>query len=433
MVAGALALLFGATLAVKLVMIAVLIAIPYGLRALLREIGSDPRYAYFAISLTYSAHLVLGFLNFLAAVPFMLFSLVYAARYRAAPTLVRSLTLAGLLLTLFYMHVLPFALAMVGVGLVLLGCRGRYRLGAVGALAPALAAAALWTQGSDAGGSTVDLLKATLQRETNDETRFQPLEKTIRELPDWLTDVLPGVADVCLLAAACMILIGVALALREQSGAPPVPRSTRLLVLLPPLALALAFTMPYQHAWIWPVAGRFPYLFLLLLPIVLPRMRLAAGMPAAALLAALGLAHVALVGVAFYRSDRKEARGFEGALATIPVGAHTLGLMYGAGSRFVRYGVFMQYHAYVQAERGGVTAFSFASLPQSPFVYRGYPAGPPPVNLGSGWAPQNADMQLAARFFEYAIAHGENPHLQLVHLFYEPVYSRNGWSVFRRR
>lgn len=434
LLAAAFAQLLGPALAVKLLISLVLIAIPYSLRALLRATGGDERYAFFALSLTYSAHVLLGFLSFLAAVPLALFAIAQAARYRRAPSVGGGVALGVLLVCLFYAHVMPYAFALLGVGIALLGGSLRAWLGAGLALAPSLGLTAHWASESEAGHSTLDALRAGLAHESVGQTRFDPFDKTLRELPEWLTDVLHGERDLVLLAASCALLILGGLSLRDRAyrRSEHAPWSARALAVLSPFALLCAFAMPYQHGWIWPIAGRFPYLCLLLLPLLLPRMRARAGDLCALLLAALALAHVTVVALAFRDVEREEARGLSGALASIPDGARVLGLMYQGGSAYVRHFPFMHTHAFAQAEHGGVCMFSFALTSQSPFVYRPFPAGPPPLNLGLGWAPHAADMHVAALYFEYALVRGTHPHLDYVRQYYAPIYEQNAWSLYKR-
>ncbi len=106
--------------------------------------------------------------------------------------------------------------------------------------------------------------------------------------------------------------------------------------------------------------------------------------------------------------------------------------VYDNESQYVGQHPFMHYVAYSQAEHGGVVAFSFADTQQSPFTYVA-PGRPPAMRLGFGWAPQAANMQKAATYFEYALARGTHPHLRSVAQSYDKLYADNGWSLWRRR
>ncbi|MDB4977148.1 MAG: hypothetical protein JWN48_5489 [Myxococcaceae bacterium] len=431
LVAGLLASVFGAAVSVKLLVSLALFSIPYSVRALLRAVGGDERLALFSLSLTYTAHVLLGFLNFVTAVPVAIFAIYHAVRYRTQPSLARAGALCLILLLLFHLHVVLYVFALIGVAFALFGGSRRAILSALLAVAPSLGLMVYWAAVSPAGGSTMDAVLGALRHESAGETRFDPFEKTLREFPEWVTDVLPGQLDVALLLGATITLLIGGLALRMRS--PGRPWSVRLLATLPFIALASAFLLPYQHAWIWPIAGRFPYLGLLFLPLLFPMMRPRSGDIVAGVLAVLGLAHIGAMSFAFRSVEQTEMRGFEGALAQIPTGARVLGLIYDNKSQYLEQHVFMHFQAHAQAEHGGVCMFSFAEAPQSPFTYRPPPEGPPPLNTGMGWAPSNVDMGLASTYFEYAIARGFHPHLGAVERFYEVIFEENRWSVYRRR
>ncbi|MDB4986352.1 MAG: hypothetical protein JWN04_1530 [Myxococcaceae bacterium] len=424
----------GAASAVKLLMSCTLIAIPYGLRALLRASGGDERYAPFAVVLTYTAHVLLGFLSFLAAVPLALFALHAAIRYRVRPSLRHGVWLSLWLVALFFMHVLPFVFALLGAVLILAGCERPALRGAGLALLPSMSLAALWASLSPAGGSTAVLVRDALLHRSSSATQFDSPRRTLLEFPEWLTDVLPGPWDVIVLSAACVVLLVFGLLFQDRAlaRARSVPHSVRFVMVMPLFALVCAFVLPNHHGWIWPVASRFPYLFVLLFPLLLPRMQKRAGDVCAIVLGVLALAHVGLIARAFDRIEKTEMRGFEAALALIPEGSRVLGLMYYMTSKHVLTHVFMHAHAHVQADHGGVLMYSFAMTPQSPFVYVDPPAGPPALRQGLGWSPHLTDMNLASEYFEYAIAHGYHEHLAMVRRYYEPIYDENGWSVYRR-
>jgi hypothetical protein len=109
--AAALAKLLGVAVATKLLLSPSLLATPLALRALLRALGRDERHALFVLPLTYNAHVILGFLNFVAAIPLALLTLTVAAHNQAERTIARAVSLGALLVLLFCMHVVLFALA----------------------------------------------------------------------------------------------------------------------------------------------------------------------------------------------------------------------------------------------------------------------------------------------------------------------------------
>ena len=102
----------------ELLIMAALIATPYALRALLVSLGKDGRMALLAFPLAYNAHLILGFFNFIAAIPLWLYGTALAVRQLREPSPRRALGLTVLGVVCFYTHVVPFALLGVGVVLV---------------------------------------------------------------------------------------------------------------------------------------------------------------------------------------------------------------------------------------------------------------------------------------------------------------------------
>ncbi len=429
LVACALARVFGPFVACKLVLSLSIVATPYATRSLLGSLGSDRRHALWCLPLTYNAHVLLGFLNFVAAIPLALFTIALAARYRAARSPARGVLLAVSLVVLFYTHVVLFGFGALGA-LALLAELAPWRRIASG-LAPFVPASfcvASWLRASPAGSSTLAAVEGAARGATLGGTRFDPFEKTLREVPEWLTDVLPGDLDRVFLLTWCALFVLAALFAREKRAGSPAALRLRA-AMLAPLAAVAAFVMPYQHEWIWPIAGRFPYLACLFAPLLLSPMRPRAGAVVAGALALLALAHVGQNAAAFRAYD-DEACGARAAIRRIPTGARVVGLIYDVDSRHVGQHPFMHYVAYSQAAHGGIVEFSFAETPSSPFRYL---PTVPAVNLGFGWAPQLSNPYQLASYFEYALVRGSHPHLRSVARFYERTHQEGDWSLWRRR
>ncbi|HEX4352273.1 MAG TPA: hypothetical protein VHZ95_05150, partial [Polyangiales bacterium] len=86
LLADALAYVVDLELGSRLIVIACVVATPYALRFLLRALKRPEWLALFALPLTYNAHLILGFINFLMAIPLALFGLGIMVRQRETPT-----------------------------------------------------------------------------------------------------------------------------------------------------------------------------------------------------------------------------------------------------------------------------------------------------------------------------------------------------------
>src|SRR5205085_10073618 len=114
---AALAFPFGTAERANLVLLSLTaIAFPYSLRALLKALGLDQRLALFGCVLFWSQALLIGFFNYVAALPLVLWGLSLAVR-RDRPW---ALALAAV--ALFYLHLSAFiffapAAAMASLGL----------------------------------------------------------------------------------------------------------------------------------------------------------------------------------------------------------------------------------------------------------------------------------------------------------------------------
>ena len=88
----------------KLLLTAAIVGMPYAMRALLNSLHRDEGHALLALPLTWNMHLILGFLNFIAAIPMCFFGLSMAVQQRRAPRTGRAVGLAALCVVTFFMH-----------------------------------------------------------------------------------------------------------------------------------------------------------------------------------------------------------------------------------------------------------------------------------------------------------------------------------------
>jgi hypothetical protein len=425
-------------LANKLLIALTLVATPITLGKLLQALGRDERIAWLAFPLAYNAHLVLGFLNFLSAIPLLFYGLTLAIRQRRQATQMRGLGLAAIGLLTFYGHVVPFALLALGVGLVSIRRDFRATLGGVAPLLPSAAAAFVWLHRSPAGNAT---LTAAVGSEHGKKPDFLPFEAALHETPRWLTDVLAGEADRSLLWAWCGLCGLVALlalwgALRRSSDEPASPdrlaRSLGLrLALLCPLCGALYFVLPTGYDWIWPIAQRFPLLCALFLLLALPDF--GAG-KRAVLVLALGLSSASFhhAGSAFAAFERDEVGDFEPALRVIPKGQRVAGLIFDRGSRNVAFSPFIHYVAYYQARKGGAVMFSFADFPQSPFRFREHNR-PPRVPPRWEWLPGFVRPARDLGWYDYVLVRGGPGTIARPASGFAPIYRGARYSVWKRQ
>jgi hypothetical protein len=427
-------------LACKLLIAASLAAAPLAARGLLESLGKDGRLALLLFPLTYNAHLVLGFLNFLAAIPLLLYGLTLAVRERRTPAPRRAVALALLAVVTFYTHVVPFAVLALGV--VLVACARDLRRFARGVLPllPAAIAALIWLAQSPAGQATWTAARGT---DAARKPFFMPAEQAWAETPRWLTDVLGGGVGLDLLYAwlaliALSLLLAAAERIARLRGAAPSPaapdalsRSLALrLALLAPLCAALYFVSPTSYDWIWPIAQRFPLLAAVFLVVALPGFRIGKSL-LLVLAIALGAASSHYAGKAFAAFEREEVGDFDRALEQLPGGQRVVGLIFDRGSRHVAFSPFIHFVAYYQARKGGAVMFSFAEFPQSPFRFR-EDNRPPRVPPRWEWLPQRVRPRTELGFYDYALVRGGPGAIARGGSGFTPAYRGERWSVWKR-
>jgi hypothetical protein len=424
----------GTLVAGKLLFSAAIVGIPLATRRLLSELGRDERVALACFPFLYNAHVLLGFLNFVAALPLALYALVLAVRFRRGGSWQVGALLALMLALVFYTHVLPFAMAALGVALVAIQRDKQATVRGLLPLVPAGFASVLWSQSSPAGSSTADAMVAAFTGQKLATTTFNGPELTLHELPSWLTDNLPGSYDQALLWVSLGVLVGAVVWARAERHGPLVEGNSagRRLWVLPLVAVVGAFVMPVSHDWIWPISGRFPYLALIFAVPVLPAWERTRGKVLLVSFSLLAVLHIGQYAYAFRKFETEEATGFEEVLNTIPRGATVAGLVYDGSSLYVGRHPFMHFPAYSQAKNGGVYSYSFAETRQSPFSYR-RPGGPPKVDFNRGWNPSYAPASVLAEYFDYCVMRRAHPHSILVARYYDLYAHVGDWSVWRRK
>jgi hypothetical protein len=147
----------------------------------------------------------------------------------------------------------------------------------------------------------------------------------------------------------------------------------------------------------------------------------------------LTIANVREVKRAFRAFDAEEVADFDAALDTIPPAKRVVGLIFGRGSRQVKFSPFIQYViqyvAYYQARKGGAVMFTFADFPQSPFRFR-EDDRPPRVKPRWEWLPNHV-LRRDIDWYEYLLVRtGPGPcsrERQACSL----VYRGRAWDVWK--
>jgi hypothetical protein len=441
----------------ELVVAGAIIALPLSARSLLRALGKDERLALLCFPLTYNAHLVLGFFNFLLAIPLSLYGVALAVRQRRHFAQARAAGLGVLALVCFYSHVVPFGLMCLAIGMCALARKPAIMVRMLAPLVPSALAALVWLQRSPAGQAT-----ATAAAGAGDgpQPLYRPARVALEQTAMWLTDVLRGESERSRLWAwAALVASVVLLALAERTwhflrarsrsakqqptavpadpAAAPLGAPDRLALqlavaiwVLPCLCAWLYFAMPTSYDWIWPIAERFPLLAAIWLVIALPNGRWLRRtvLCAAFVLSAASFHHA---GKAFARFDQEEVGDFDQALAAIPQGQRVIGLIFDRYSRNVTFAPFMHFVAYYQARKGGAVMFSFADFPQSPFRFR-EDNRPPRVRPRWEWQPELVRSRQDLAFYDYALVRGGPGAIARPGSGFTLRYHGERWSVFAR-
>jgi hypothetical protein len=459
----------------RCLLVSLALAWPLAAELVYRKLVRRAGLGAFALVFFFNAHLILGFLNFLLGIVacFAALACLAEARARGRRGEPRALVLAawgGAAFACFYLHVVPFALllAVASVGVLvelawpalraLSSPTPQPRLGVVAgpplALLPAAVACLGWLF-TPAGVSTREAARGAGSR---GPALYQSFEVNRGELQSWLVDVFAstwdtrwamlafGTLGVWLLAElarrawlrhrTCEAQPSTPSPARARGDDPPDALLLWTLRALVPASLVLYFVLPSAYDWIWPINARFPLFGVLFLPLWLPvagpparpRFWLVRALAVALLLGAAAaeswVARDAFVGFA------REMQGFDELLASIPPGQRTAALIFDPYSRHVGFAPFLHIGAYYQAERGGVSFFSFADFPQSPIRFRP-DRRPPPVPPRWEWMPERVrDRDLA--WFDVVITCGGPGRIEASRTF-EPAGRFGRFRLFRKR
>lgn len=426
--AHGLAYLFGITAALKLVLSISIVALPLAISSLSKALGRSGSAALLAIPLAYTAHTVLGFLNFVAALPLLMVILTLAVRQRASPKPSRIWLMAGLLALCFYTHVVPFALALFGALLVMVEAKRS----SLRRLLPLLVVALIalpWFALSPSGQSVLAALG--LRHSSEKAPEFTAFTQSWQQMPLWLTDVWRSSWDVWQLRIWLSLALTwvVAGLLRRTSEVEAPVAAARWLLVLPPLCLVAYFVLPASYGWIWPINTRFLLLGLLL---AIPLLRDVPGLARhafAATAVVLSLVSVVYVSRAFTAYEQ-EVGDLPGAIERIPPRAKVAGLIWSRGSRVVEFSPFLHSVAYYQAARGGAVMFTFADFPQSPFHFLERDR-PPRAGPRWEWKPEQVVPDRDLGWYDWLLTRGGPKQLAGASEF-SLVFSSPPWRVYQR-
>ncbi|HUJ24830.1 MAG TPA: hypothetical protein VLW85_02350 [Myxococcales bacterium] len=370
------------------------VAFPYSLRSLLRALQADTRLALFGCTLFWSQALLIGFFNYVAAMPLMLWGLALAVRGS------RPWLLAACAAALFYLHLSAFvffapAAALASVALPRWRPVREWPRALMWA-APVAVLSVVWLLASpvvhpQSVGWTQPMAVA-----------FEPPEATLHNLTDALLDIWRGPEDeICLLA----LIAAAALLAWPQKREPDEHGWSRGIVAIWAVWAALLYlAFPVSIGWMWQLNERYALILALVLPLLL---RPARGLRGALPLALVAATALFAAGAAFVniRAFDAEVGPFDEVLAHAQPGRRMVGMIFDQNSRYAKFSAFLHFQSYYRARMGGVASFSFAELPQSPLRYKPENA-PPPHPAGWEWHAGMVRNDYDGYYYDYVLVHG---------------------------
>lgn len=416
------------------------IAFPYSLRSLLRALHLDDRLALFGCTLFWSQALLIGFFNYLAAMPLLLWGLALAVRnaeggFEAGPGRRHDLQLvfglAGLSVALFYLHLSAFIFFAPAAALA-------------SVLLPRPAPLREWPRRLSWAGPVVLLGLFWLAYspvvhphsvgwDQPVGVEFEEPAQALKNVGDALLDIWHGSQDewclFALLAAAALL----AWPQTRPAADPSQPQRRGLAAAWVALAVLLYFAFPNAIGWLWQLNERYALIAALLAPLLL---RPARGLRGAAPLALVAATSLFAAGTAFMqiRNFEAEVGPFDEVLSAAKPGQRLFSMIYEQNSRFAKFSPFLHFGSYYRARLGGVASFSFAELPQSPLRYR--PEEEPPRKPARWeWGTWRFfDNRIDGVYYDYVLVHGlvdpfaQHPPGPAWHV----VSKRGNWALYAK-
>ena len=376
------------------------VAFPYSLRALLRALGLDQRLALFAGTLFWSQALLIGFFNYVSAMPLALWALALAVDDAQARSRRTEVALAVAAALLFYLHLSAFlffapAAALASIALPRFAPLREWPR-RLAWMVPVLLLSLLWLLRSP----VVHPQSVGWQQPMT--VAFEEPGTSLRNVFDALLDIWRGPQDEwCLLA-----LFAAALLFAWPQRREPDEAAWQRGIAAAWLAFAalLYFAFPVSIGWMWQLNERYALVCALVAPLLLRPARGLRGAAPLLLVAATSLfaAGNALVQV---RAFEEQVGPFDRVLAHAQPGRRMIGMIFEQNSPTAKFSPFLHFQSYYRARMGGVASFSFAELPQSPLRYR--PETAPPVKpAGWEWHAGSFRNDVDGRYYDYVLVHG---------------------------
>ncbi|RKH41081.1 hypothetical protein [Corallococcus sicarius] len=403
---------------------AYVVGLPLGLAFLLRSLGRPSWPALLTLPLAYGDSFGWGFINYLAALPLTLLccglfvrTLTDVPRRRAW-----GVGLAACLVTVLLFHVQAFGFLALGLPWLLfttpvpedagargLGARLRPRVAALLGVVPGVTLFLSWVVlrfGNPPDIQPGAPWKAWGPTFSPQNLAWKGFEQNRAEFLQVLANTFHDGADRWPLYAVALVAVagwGLGLARPGTRREGPVAR-WRLLG-LGVLALALFFLLPFDiRGYVYYLNTRYAHLAAALLVASMPATRVEWRRPLC-LAATAGALLLAFVMGRGFRDFAEEAREWDVLADVTEVRPRVMGLVFDAGSRVVRFPVFLHGAAVLARERGGVPNFTFATTPHSPLRYR----DEVPPTFPSEWRPQDLDYATQGSWYDHYLVRGAHP------------------------
>jgi len=394
------------------------------LRELLRALGKDERLCLFVVPVLVNILFVYGLLQFLFGIPVMLWALATAVRHFENPTRRTTVLLAVLALVLFYSHIFPFGIFVLGfVAMFPWESPRRWALAAAPTF-PAALVVVWWLGFTEAGrlvfGAATD----------NSRDPHKLPDAAIIDLPNWFTNVFHDNTDEYLLIAlALLVVTTLGLSQGERDRSKPVARRY---VVLPILCVILYFVLPEGHGYIWLIAQRFPLLFAIT---SIPLLRMPSGLRGAAVTAfSLTLALATTINTCehFIKFEKEEVGDIDAAIDVMAPKSRVCALIYDKGSSVMVNQPFLHFGSYYQVEKGGIVEFTYAGYAHWPvdFLPGHYPPPGRSARLRWEWTPEQVPIAEIYPYYDYVLTRGGGfrPPVGTYHV----RWSSGRWAVWEK-
>ncbi|MGM0577349.1 MAG: hypothetical protein ACQEXJ_16615 [Myxococcota bacterium] len=395
--------------------------LPLAMAAYLRAFGRDPAVALLAAPLAYNTFLFMGFVNYVAAFPILLWALAVLRRLIDDFSWIRWTGLVALTVLLFYSHAQPFLLYGLFAGIVGLttprGLHPRHWWRQGLHLVPAVALLGVWIGRSRILAGAEEWQQGHGGRNVSPvDVRWEPMLDRLSAFPRQLLDAYRGDADDVLLFALLALGLVLFLFRRSSPAAEEIadygPRRAWLRERTPEiLAVVMAgiyLLSPISYKWIWPISHRLAPLVVLFGLATLTWRRLPARpwllvVPATAL-----SLWAASVHVEKFEAFEDEAGAVREVVRQAAPGKRLTALIFDRGSEVVNHAPYLHFGQYYVVERGGVATFSFVDFPQSPVRYADG-AAPPRLPNRWEWTPHRFRFPRHGRWYDYFLVRDGGP------------------------